>query len=70
MDWGADQNLSELWDIIHMIGGVEDLPISDIRTACDEKGISCDRFIEVWGLLCNEAEIIMEQAEEKMTNAH
>ena len=70
MDWRADQNLSELWDIIHMVGGVEDIPISDIRTACDEKGISCDRFIEVWGLLCNEAEIIIGQAEEKMTNAH
>ena len=70
MDWRADQNLSELWDIIHMVGGVEDLPIAAIRTACDEKGISCDRYIEVWGLLCNEAEIIMGQAEEKMTNAH
>ena len=70
MDWRADQRLSELWDIIHMVGGVEDIPISDIRVACDEKEISCDRFIEVWGLLCNEAEIIMGQAEEKMTNAH
>ena len=70
MDWRADQNLSELWDIIHMVGGVQDTPISDIRTACDEKGISCDRFIEVWELLCNEAEIIMGQAEEKMTNVH
>jgi len=70
MDWRADQNLSELWDIIHMVGGVEDLPISDIRTACDEKGISCDRFIEVWEVLCTEANIIMGQAEEKMTDVH
>ena len=70
MDWRADQHLSELWDIIHMVGGAEDLPIADIRTACDEKGISCDRYIEVWGLLCNEAEIIIGQAEEKMTNVH
>ena len=70
MDWRADQRLSELWDIIHMVGGVEDLPIADIRTACDEKEISCDRFIEVWKLLCDEAEIIIGQAEEKMTNAH
>ena len=70
MDWRADQNLSELWDIIHMVGGVEDIPISDIRIACDEKGISCDRFVEVWEVLCKEASIIMGQAEEKMTNVH
>jgi len=70
MDWRADQNLSELWDIIHMVGGVEDTPIADIRNACDEKGISCDRFVEVWEVLCTEANIIMGQAEEKMTNVH
>jgi hypothetical protein len=71
MDWRADQNLSELWDIIHMVGGgVEDIPIADIRTACDEKGISCDRFITAWEALCNEAEIIMGQAESRMTNEH
>ena len=70
MDWRADQNLSELWDIIHMVGGVEDTPIADIRTACDEKGISCDRFVEVWEVLCTEANIIMGQAEEKMTNVN
>ena len=70
MDWRADQNLSELWDIIHMVDGVQDTPIAAIRTACDEKGISCDRFIEVWEVLCTEANIIMGQAEEKMTDVH
>ena len=70
MDWRADQNLSELWDIIHMVGGANDLPIADIRTACEEKEINCSRFIEVWELLCEEANTIMGLAEEQMTNVH
>jgi hypothetical protein len=70
MDWRADQNLSELWDIIHMVGGVQDTPIAEIRNACEDKGISCSKFIKVWELLCDEAEIIMGQAESRMTNEH
>ena len=70
MDWRADQNLSELWEIIHMVGGVEDTPISDIRTACEEREINCSRFITAWEALCDEAETIICQAEEKMTNEH
>ena len=53
-----------------MVGGVEDTPISDIRTACEEREINCSRFITAWEALCDEAETIICQAEEKMTNEH
>ena len=69
MDWRSDQRLSELWSIVEMAGDVEELPIARLREACDEYGISCERYIEVWDKLCDEAYIIINQAEEKMTHA-
>ena len=66
MDWRADQMLSELWDIIDLIGSIEEIEISRIRDACDAKGISCERFVEKWQEACDEAEIIITQAEAQM----
>ena len=70
MDWRADQRLSELWSIIEMAGEVEEVPIAQLREACDEYGISCERYIEVWNRLCDEAHIIIEQAERRMGDVH
>ena len=70
MDWRADQRLSELWSIVEMAGECEELPIARLREACDEYGISCERYIEVWDKLCDEAYIVINQAEEKMTDVH
>ena len=70
MDWRSDQRLSELWSIVEMASEVEEIPIARLREACDEYGISCERYIEVWDRLCDEAYIVINQAEEKMTNAH
>jgi hypothetical protein len=70
MDWRSDQRLSELWSIVEMAGEVEELPIARLRDMCDEYGISCERYIEVWGKLCDEAYIVINQAEEKMSDVH
>ena len=70
MDWRSDHRLSELWSIVEMASEVEDIPIAQLRDACDAYGISCERYIEVWDKLCDEAYIVINQAEEKMTNAH
>ena len=70
MDWRSDQRLSELWSIVEMASEVEDMPIAQLRDACDAYGISCERYIEVWGKLCDEAYIIINQAEEKMSDIH
>ena len=70
MDWRSDQRLSELWSIVEMASECEEIPIARLRDACDEYGISCERYIEVWGKLCDEAYIVINQAEEKMTDVH
>ena len=70
MDWRSDQRLSELWSIVEMASEVEDMPIAQLRDACDAYGISCERYIEVWGKLCDEGYIIINQAEEKMSDIH
>ena len=70
MDWRSDQRLSELWSIVEMAGEVEEIPIARLREACDEYGISCERYIEVWSKLCDEAYIVINQAEEQMTDVH
>ena len=70
MDWRSDQRLSELWSIVEMAGDVEELPIAQLREMCDEYGISCERYIEVWSKLCDEAYIVINQAEEQMTDVH
>jgi hypothetical protein len=70
MDWRSDQRLSELWSIVEMAGDVEEIPIARLKDMCDEHGISCERFIEVWRTLCDEGYIIINQAEEKMSHVH
>ena len=70
MDWRADQEMSELWELISMVSDVEDVPISHIRDLADAHGISIERFVEQWVRLCGEGHIIINQAEEKMTHAH
>ena len=66
MDWRAEQQASELWSLVDAIWVVEEIEIARIRDLCDEHGISCEKFIEVWGRLCDEAHIIINQAEEKI----
>jgi hypothetical protein len=66
MDWRADQRASELWSLIDAIWPVEEIEIARIRELCDDYGISCEKFIELWGRLCDEAHIIINQAEERI----
>lgn len=66
MDWRSDQQASELWSLIDAIWPVEEIEIARIRELCDDYGISCEKFIELWGRLCDEAHIIINQAEERI----
>ena len=66
MDWRADQRASEMWSLIDAIWVVEEIEIAKIRELCDDYGISCEKFIELWGRLCDEASIIINQAEERI----
>jgi hypothetical protein len=66
MDWRADQRASEMWSLIDAIWPVEEIEIARIRELCDDYGISCEKFIELWGRLCDEAHIIINQAEERI----
>ncbi len=70
MDWRADQEMSELWELLSMVGGVEEIPISDIRDIADAHGISVERFVEQWVKLCDESNIVINQAEAKMHGIH
>ena len=70
MDWRADQEMSELWELISMVSDAEEIPISHIRDLADTYGISIERFVEQWVKLCDEGHIVINQAEEKMTHAH
>jgi len=70
MDWRADQRLSELWSIVDLAGQAEELPIASLRELCDEYGISCEQYTEVWQKLCDEGYIIIEQAEGRMGDVH
>ena len=65
MDW-ADQQASDMWLLIDEVWPVEEIEIARIRDLCDDYGISCERFIEVWRELCDEAHILINQAEEKI----
>ena len=66
MDWRNDQRNSELYDIIDLVWHVEELDVARLRELCDAHGISCEKFVEVWRDLCDEAHIIINQAEERM----
>ena len=66
MDWRHEDKVSRLWSLIDAVWAVEEVEIAKIRDLCDEHGISCERFIEVWGNLCDEGHIIINQAEEKI----
>ena len=66
MDWRSDQRASEMWSLIDAIWPVEEIEIARIRELCDDYGISCEKFIELWGRLCDEAHIIINQAEERI----
>ena len=66
MDWRDEDIASELWLLIDEVWAVEEIEIARIRDLCDDHGISCERFIEVWNKLCDEAHIIINQAEERI----
>ena len=66
MDWRADQKASELWSLVDAVWAVEEIEIAKIRDLCDDHGISCEKFIEVWNKLCDEGHIIINQAEERI----
>ena len=66
MDWRADQKAGELWTLVDAVWAVEEIEIAKIRDLCDDHGISCEKFIEIWGRLCDEGHIIINQAEEKI----
>jgi hypothetical protein len=55
-----------MWSLIDAIWPVEEIEIARIRELCDDYGISCEKFIELWGRLCDEAHIIITQAEERI----
>ena len=66
MDWRADRDNSELFNIVDMVWAVEEMEIARLQTLCDEYDISCQRFVELWGELCDAAHQIINAAEEKM----
>lgn len=66
MDWRAEDRVAELWRLIDELWVVEEIEIAKIRDICDEHGISCEKFIEVWNELCDESHIIISQAEERI----
>ena len=66
MDWRDEDIAAELWLLIDEVYAVEEIEIARIRDLCDDHGISCERFIEVWNKLCDEAHIIINQAEERI----
>ena len=66
MDWRLDQDNSELFSIVDLVWVVEEIDIAHLESLCDEHGISCHRFVEVWRDLCDEAHKIINTAEEKM----
>ena len=66
MDWRLDQDNSELFNIVDMVWVIEEIEIARLQSLCDEHGINCQRFVEVWGELCDEAHKIINTAEEKM----
>ena len=66
MDWRHEDKVSQMWSLIDSVWVVEEIEIARIRDLCDEHGISCEKFIEVWRDLCNEAHIIINQAEERI----
>ena len=51
----AEQRAGELWSLVDAVWAVEEIEIAKIRDACDDHGISCEKFIEVWSKLCDEA---------------
>ena len=66
MDWRSDQRASQMWSLIDALWAIEEVEISTIRELCDDYGISCEKFIEIWNRLCDEAHIIINQAEERI----
>ena len=66
MDWRDEDRAAQLWLLIDEVWVVEEVEIARIRDLCDDHGISCERFIEVWRDLCDEAHIIINQAEERI----
>ena len=66
MDWRDEQNTSVLFDLIELVGSVEEVPMAQIKDLCEHKDIPCKRFIEQWEALCDEAHIIINKAEEQM----
>ena len=66
MDWRHEDKVSRLWSLIDAVWAVEEVEIAKIRDLCDEHGISCEKFIEVWNTLCDEGHIIINQAEEQI----
>ena len=66
MDWRADRDNSELFNIVDIVWVVEEVEIARLQTLCDEYEISCQRFVGLWGELCDEAHKIINAAEEKM----
>ena len=70
MDWRADQEMSELWELLSMVGDVEEISISYIRDIADAHGISIEGFVEQWVKLCDESNIVINQAEVKMHGIH
>ena len=66
MDWRADRDNSELFNIVDLVWSVEEIDIAQLQTLCDEYEISCQRFVELWGELCDEAHKIINAAEERM----
>lgn len=66
MDWQREDRASSLWALIDAVWSVEEIDIAAIRDLSDENEISCDRFVEVWNELCDEAHIIVHQSEDKI----
>ena len=65
-DYTKHQRTSELWDIIDLVSGVQEIEIAELKDLCEAHGIPSGKFIELWVDLCDASHEIIDAAEEKL----
>jgi hypothetical protein len=65
-EWVDDTRRSELWQLIDMVGQVEEVPMYLIEQLCREHVIDHSNFSRLWQALCDAGHRVIEQAEDRM----
>ena len=65
-DYTKHQRVSELWDIIDLVSGVQEIEIAELKSLCEAHGIRSEKFIELWVDLCDASHEIIDAAEEEL----